>query len=225
MPPTATLSSKLLKALRHPLEAWAFAASYVRGYVVRLSCRVRGVRFEAGRNLRVRGKLVLRGPGRVVFGDNIIVERVVTPWTYSPDAVIEVGSNSYLNGARFGAQQRISIGARAILADVSILDTDFHSLHVDRHDPAAPVRVQPVVIGENVWLASGVGVLPGTTIGRNSVVGFGAVCAGSYPADSIIVGNPARVVKAVPGTASAAPLRAEDVPALPAHPGAPAEPR
>ncbi|GJG87957.1 transferase [Gemmatimonadetes bacterium T265] len=155
----------------------------------------------AGRNLRVSGRLVIRGPGRVIFGDNVNVARVVTPWTNTPEAVIEIGSGSFLNGTKFGCSQSITIGPRAILSDASISDTDFHSTHVDRHSPDAPVRVKPVVLEENVWLGGSVGVLAGTRIGRNSVVGFGAVCAGSYPADSIIAGNPARVVKRVPGAA------------------------
>lgn len=193
-----TLAVKLGKAMRHPGVAWEVAASYARGFVVRVSCRVRGIRFEAGRNFRVNGRLVLKGPGRVVFGDDVIVERVVTPWTYSADALIEVGSHCYLNGTRFGCEQLIRVGDYAILGDASIFDTDFHSVRSDRRNPDAPVRVLPVVIGDNVWVATSVGILPGTTIGRNSVVGFGAVCSGPYPVDSVIVGNPARVVKAVP---------------------------
>jgi acetyltransferase-like isoleucine patch superfamily enzyme len=204
-----TLSSKLGKALLHPGTACEVAASYARAYAVRLSCRVRGIRFEAGRNFRITGKLVLKGPGRVVFGDNVIVDRVVTPWTYSADALIEVGSNSYLNGTKFGCRELIRVGSHAILGDASISDTDFHSVRSDRHRPEAPIRVKPVVIGDNVWLATAVGVLPGTTIGSNSVVGYGAVCAGAYPADSVIVGNPARVVKAVPHP-PAAPVRADE---------------
>lgn len=204
-----TLAAKLGKAVRHPITAWEVAASYARGYLVRLGCRVRGVRFEVGRNFRVNGRLVVRGPGRVVFGDNVLVERTVTPWTYSADAVIEVGSNAYLNGTRFGCQQSIRVGSYAILGDASISDTDFHSVRADRHRPEAPVRVKPVVIGDNVWLATAAGVLPGTTIGTNSVVGFGAVCAGQYPADAVIVGNPARVVRAVPQAPGDA-VRAED---------------
>ncbi len=198
------MANKLLKAITHPRAAIEFVMSHARAQYVRASCRVRGVRFTAGRNLRVAGRLHIKGPGRVVFGDNVLVERTVTPWTYAPDALIEVGSNTYLNGTRFGCKQLIRIGARGILGDASITDTDFHSVHVERHTAEAPVRVKPVIIEENVWLATSVGVLPGTTIGRNSVVGYGAVCSGTLPADSIIAGNPARVVRPVPGTAAAA---------------------
>ena len=77
------------------------------------------------------------------------------------------------------------------------MDTDFHSTLRNRHDPDAPIRVAPVHIADNVWIAAAVGILPGTTIGANSVVGFGAVCAGDYPADVIIAGNPAVVIRPI----------------------------
>ncbi|MDQ6925587.1 MAG: acyltransferase [Candidatus Eremiobacteraeota bacterium] len=191
--------SRFKKGLANPGAALRYVTARARGRWTILWCRLLGRRVTAGRNFRVAGRLVIRGPGRVIFGDDVNIERVVTPWTNTPEAVIEIGSNSYLNGTRFGCSERITIGPHAILSDASIADTNAHSTHVDRHSPDAPIRVKPVVLEENVWLGSAVGVLPGTRIGRNSVVGYGAVCAGIYPANSIIAGNPARVVKRVPG--------------------------
>ncbi len=192
-------TSRLRKGLANPGAGIRFVLSLARGQWTLLWCRMLGRRVSAGRNFRIAGRLVVRGPGRVIFGDDVNIERVVTPWTNTPEAVIEIGSHSYLNGTKFGCSERITIGPRAILSDASIADTNAHSTHVNRHSPDAPVRVRPVILEENVWLGGSVGVLPGTRIGRNSVVGFGAVCAGVYPADSIIAGNPARVVRRVPG--------------------------
>ena len=75
------------------------------------------------------------------------------------------------------------------------MDTDFHSVRADRHSAAAPIRVAPVILEDNVWVAAQVGILPGTRIGQNSVVGFGAVCAGVFPDNVVIAGNPAKIVK------------------------------
>jgi maltose O-acetyltransferase len=52
----------------------------------------------------------------------------------------------------------------------------------------------PIAIGDNVWLGGGVIVLPGVTIGANSVIGAGAVVTKDIPADVVAVGNPARIV-------------------------------
>jgi acetyltransferase-like isoleucine patch superfamily enzyme len=132
-----------------------------------------------------------------------MVSMHVTPFTYSRDAVITIGDGTFLNGTRFGCAQEITVGERCILADARIMDTDFHSLHADRHDPAAPVRVKPVHIADNVWIGAQAGILPGTRIGRNSVVSFGAVCSGRYRADAVIIGNPGEAVMSIPGTPAA----------------------
>ena len=55
----------------------------------------------------------------------------------------------------------------------------------------------PITIGDNVWLGGGVVVLPGVTIGRDTVVGAGAVVTRDLPAGVVAVGNPARVVREV----------------------------
>jgi acetyltransferase-like isoleucine patch superfamily enzyme len=180
--------SRIHPATRTLLALW-------RGWRCRLIAQARGLRFEAGPGLRIDGRLWLRGPGRVIFGARVRIGDVVTPWTYDADAVISVGDYSFLNGTRFGCAREIRVGARAILADARLLDTDFHSLAIDRHRDDAPVRVAPVILEDNVWVAAGAGILPGTRIGKNSVVGFGAVCIGEYPANVLIAGNPARVVR------------------------------
>jgi acetyltransferase-like isoleucine patch superfamily enzyme len=184
-----------LRAIRSPFKALSVSRALLKGHFCRLSCRLRGIRFECGRNLRVFGKLSIVGPGLVRFGDDVVVDMVVTPWTYDRDATIEVGDGTYLNGTQFGCAHRIAIGSRSILARASIMDTNFHSTAIDRHDSGASVKVAPVIIGSNVWVAAQVGILPGTTIGDNSVVGFGAVCSGTYPANALIATARATVVR------------------------------
>jgi maltose O-acetyltransferase len=56
---------------------------------------------------------------------------------------------------------------------------------------------KPITIGDNVWLGGGAIVLPGVTIGDNSVIGAGAVVMRDVPANSVAVGNPARVVREI----------------------------
>jgi acetyltransferase-like isoleucine patch superfamily enzyme len=132
-----------------------------------------------------------------------MVKGRVTPWTHHPDAHISIGSNTRLDGVRFGCAVSISIGNGCWLAESHILDTDFHSTRADRRSNAdAPVRTLPVVIEDNVWIGFGAGILPGTRIGRNSVVGFGAVCVRNYPDDAILFGNPAKVVASVESTSA-----------------------
>lgn len=190
--------NRLAQALAEPGKAMRVLWYLTRGRLYQWCLPLRGIRFRAGRNFRVEGRLIVRGPGRVEFGDDVTIGMTVTPWTYHPDAVIRIGDRVFLNGTAFGCQERIEVGADGILANARIMDTDFHSTRRDRHTDGAPVRVAPVVLEENVWIGSNVGLLPGTRIGRNSVVGFGAVCSGDYPPDMIIAGNPARPIKPIP---------------------------
>lgn len=62
-----------------------------------------------------------------------------------------------------------------------------------RDQDAAPPR--PVVIGDGVFLGTGAMVLAGVTVGAGSLVGAGAVVTRSVPPNSVVVGNPARVVR------------------------------
>lgn len=58
----------------------------------------------------------------------------------------------------------------------------------------------PITLEDNVWLDGSVVVCPGVTIGENSIIGAGAVVTRDIPANSIAVGNPARVIRALDPT-------------------------
>ncbi|GGZ92193.1 hypothetical protein GCM10010389_33490 [Streptomyces echinoruber] len=66
--------------------------------------------------------------------------------------------------------------------------------------PATPPRQaggrEPVTLGDNIWIGGAV-VLPGVTVGDDSVIGAGAVVTKDVPAGVVAVGNPARVVRAL----------------------------
>ncbi len=74
---------------------------------------------------------------------------------------------------------------------------------------------RPITIGDSVWLGGGVIVLPGVTIGENTVVGSGAVVVRDLPADVVAVGNPARIVRRLDREAPGRP----DTPASGPAPG------
>ena len=55
----------------------------------------------------------------------------------------------------------------------------------------------PITIGNNVWIGAQVCVLPGVTIGDNTIIGAGSVVTKSIPANVLAVGNPCRVVRQI----------------------------
>jgi acetyltransferase-like isoleucine patch superfamily enzyme len=155
----------------------------------------------------VFGRLDVRGPGEVIFGDNVAVVACARPYTHAPEARIVIGNNVIIGETRFGCVQEIVVGDNCRLAMAYIMDSDLHSPDArDRGDPSAALSASPVRLGENVWVAHFAGILPGTIIGRNSIVSFGSVCRSrEYPANVVLVGNPARVSAPVRGASIADP--------------------
>lgn len=76
-------------------------------------------------------------------------------------------------------------------------------IYTAAHDLKAEARIRgwevakPIVIEDNVWLGGGAILLPGVKIGRNAVVGAGAVVTRDVPANTVVVGNPARVIREI----------------------------
>ena len=212
--PARSLTVLLGRGLRNPGQGIAYGLALLKGYWYRVILRLLGRRFRAGARFRVFGRLSVRGPGEVIFGDNVATWGRVNAWTYAADAQLIAGDNVMMSGTRFACARQIRIGRDCILADASIYDTDFHSTRADRRSANAPIRVAAVEIGANVWVAAGAILLPGTTIGENSVVGAASVCMRSFPANKVILGNPAKVAMPVPSagsdTAAAEPLVVEE---------------
>ena len=179
---------------------WALVR-LLTSYVVAKYRLLRGDRVSFGPGFQANRKLVIKGPGRVVFGANVNAwaheERNVII-TYDRDVTIAIGANVRLNGVGLMARRGITIGDHCILGSTLLVDTDFHSLRRDRAtNPHAPVASAPIVVSENVWLAGQTVVLKGVTIGANAVIGFRAVVTRDVPPDVVVAGNPARVVRAL----------------------------
>lgn len=112
---------------------------------------------------------------------------------------IHIGSHTFINfGLTALDPVEIRIGDHCQIGpNVNIL-TPTHPI-----DPA-PRRAgveaaEPIVIGNNVWLGGNVTICPGVSIGDNSVIGAGAVVTRDIPAGVVAVGNPARVLRSIPG--------------------------
>lgn len=197
----------LLPAPRHPSLAGPGAhlrwrMGWIKAWLYRPYWRLRaqlgGTRLVIGARFSLQGVLRLSGPGTVIFGDDVIVDAICTPFTHARAAVIRVGSRTFVNGTRMGCSRSIQIGSDCILADARIMDTDFHAVHRARNLVGMAPQESPVRIGNNVWIAAGAAVLKGVEIGDDCVVAFGSVVVQSVPAGRIVGGNPARDLAAVP---------------------------
>lgn len=124
---------------------------------------------------------------------------------------ISIGDGTFVgHDCSFGVADSISIGKHCLLAGgVSIRDYDGHSLDATErreHRPMPQEGIKPVVIGDDVWIGAGAMILKGVTIGDRAVVGAGAVVTRDVPADSVVAGNPARIVKSLLEAPDSRPL-------------------
>lgn len=162
---------------------------------------VRGDRVRFGRGVILNHRVSIRGPGVVVVGDRANLYAFAGRTTLvarTPESRIRVGENARLNGTLVQADLLVDIGPDCILGQAHILDTDMHSLALDRRtNPEAPVRRAPVILERNVWVARAAAILPGVRIGEGSVVGYGAVVTRDVPPRVLVAGNPARVVRSL----------------------------
>jgi FkbH-like protein len=181
-----------------------------------------------GTGARCVGRPRIVNQGSIRIGDhfNILNGWIPTEIVAGPDALIDIGSHVTINyGCSIFSARRVFIGDRVMIGNLSIIaDTRYASAAKDEqliHDEAEPIE-----IGDGVWLASRVTILPGTKIGAGTVITAGSIVSGEIPAGVIAGGNPARVLRAISDNSEArAPnVRAVQPPGIGAMP-LPVEPR
>ena len=114
------------------------------------------------------------------------------------EAKINIGNNVGISGATIYARKGITIGDNTLIGgNVKILDNDFHPLEVEARnkDDKNMIKAKEIVIGKNCFIGCNSLILKGSKIGEGSVVGAGSVVAGQFPPNSIIAGNPAKVIR------------------------------
>jgi maltose O-acetyltransferase len=108
---------------------------------------------------------------------------------------VHVGANVFVNwGAVLLDVGRITVGDFVQIGPNVQLLTATHPLDAGRRREGWEGSA-PITISDDVWLGGGVIVLPGVTIGAETVVGAGAVVTKDLPAGVLAVGNPARVIR------------------------------
>jgi acetyltransferase-like isoleucine patch superfamily enzyme len=106
---------------------------------------------------------------------------------------LALGQNIFINiGCRFQDTGGITIGDGTLIGHGSTLTTLNHAIDPNRRADMAPA---PIVIGRKVWLGAGVTVVPGVTIGDGAIVAAGAVVTKDVPANAIVAGVPAKLLR------------------------------
>ncbi len=192
------MRDSFIRALYNPKQALRYSMLGLKGLYYKARYKLLNSNVSIGRKLKVRCRLSIKGPGKVIIGDNVVVDgttHTVTPWTSNKNASLIIGDNVFLNGTRFGCNKQIVIGNDCILADCRIMDTDFDSINPEKRNDPEYIKSEPITIGNNVWIAMDSVVLKGVTIGDNSTVAARSVVYSDIPSNVVYGENPAVLIK------------------------------
>jgi acetyltransferase-like isoleucine patch superfamily enzyme len=159
--------------------------------------------------LRWRGRLKTDGPAFICPGVTFEIGPKATvhlgrwAWVGNDTKIrchegeVRIGAKTVLGQeCTISAYQHVSIGRECIVADrVMLIDFDHGVVEVER-----PIRLQGIYkrdvrVGHNVWIGYGAAFLRGTTTGDNAIVGTYAVITKDVPANAVVGGIPAKVIR------------------------------
>lgn len=158
-------------------------------------------------------RVLLCGAGQVTLGENVTFGWRQSPcfeFTHAyvearfPRSEISIGrdcvfSNDVAVVAEGGnATGSVVIGERCVFGiGFRCYDSDFHGLEAAHRNDRSRIRTARVVIGDDCFFGERCMVLKGVTLGNRCVVGAGSVVTKSFPDDSLIAGNPARLIRKI----------------------------
>jgi maltose O-acetyltransferase len=163
------------------LEEQARTAALVEEYVAATKLGWEELSAAAGRIFKSAAECFVKPPFTVEYGYNV-----------------SVGRGTFVNsGAVFLDVAPITIGERVLVGPSVQLLTSYHPLDVAGRRKQL-THGRPITIGDDAWIGAGSIILAGVTIGAGVVVGAGSVVTKDVPAFTLVVGNPARVVRELP---------------------------
>lgn len=113
------------------------------------------------------------------------------------DSRIIIGNHiSTNNNIMLCAANYIEIGDYTLIGqNVTIMDHEAHGIEPDKRKQIG--EIGKVIIGKNAWIGNNVTILKNSEIGDNTIVATGAVVAGIFPANVIIGGIPAKIIRTI----------------------------
>jgi maltose O-acetyltransferase len=134
---------------------------------------------------------------RQVFGKTGNNLYVTPPFQVDYGRHVEIGNNFYAN------MDCIFLDVNKIIIGDNVMVGPRVSFYTAGHPIDAEIRIEelefglPITIEDNVWIGGSATILPGVTVGRNSIVAAGAVVTKDVPSNSIVGGNPARLIRVI----------------------------
>ena len=128
----------------------------------------------------IKGDIVITAPFYCDYGFNI-----------------SVGKNFYTNhNCTILDGAKVEFGDNVFIAPNCVFSTAGHAKDAEQRGKGLEIAL-PIKVGNNVWFGANVSVLPGVTIGDNTIIGAGSVANKDIPSGVIAVGNPCRVIREI----------------------------
>lgn len=159
---------------------------------------------DVGPGLRIERIPYIRGSGRIVIGRGVYLSGKIniglSGSSPSVTPTLRIGDGTFVgHECSFNLRHGIHIGNECLLAGgIVVQDHDGHPLDAVRRragEPAPESEVAAVSIADGAWIGRRSIILKGVSIGENAVVGAGSLVTRDVPANTVVAGNPARVIK------------------------------
>jgi acetyltransferase-like isoleucine patch superfamily enzyme len=175
---------------------WRYARLLYR-YLLRRAFTVAGRRWRTdglmflGRRL----ELQIARRGRVEFGRFVWIGDGTKIRCH--EGVVEIGAKTVMGQeCTISAYQRVRIGEQCVIADRAMfIDFDHGVVEVERSIRKQGIYKRDVEVGSNVWIGYGACILRGVRVGDNAIVGTNSVVTRDVPANAVVAGIPARVIR------------------------------
>ena len=126
--------------------------------------------------------------------------KIISPFFCDYGFNIEVGENFFANtNLVILDEARVTFGDNVFIAPNCAFYTAGHPLDVAQRNAGLEYSL-PIRVGNNVWIGGNVCVMPGVTIGDNTVIGGGSVVVHDIPAGVLAAGNPCHVIRHLDAT-------------------------
>ncbi len=159
---------------------------------------------RGGAGLHVERIPYIRGPGQITIGKNARISgKIGIAFSrHGRDPALHIGDRVFIgHQSSFAIAESIRIGDDCLIANgVQIADNDGHPLDAKERLLRKPVpaeAVRPVEIGKNVWIGARARILKGVKIGDNAVIGAESVVTKDVAPDTLVAGNPARIIRTI----------------------------
>ena len=110
---------------------------------------------------------------------------------------ISIGENFYTNhNVTILDGARVTFGDNVFIAPNCVFSTAGHAIDSAQRNQGLEIAL-PITVGDSVWIGANVSVLPGVTIGSNTIIGAGSVVNKDIPDGVIAAGNPCKVIRRI----------------------------